>query len=174
MLKHLEDNGVREAMLKEVAEDIRSGRLYQSRYFTAAGKDAWPKLLTEAVGSKGPDWLVEQLRNSRFWLQSYEKATPSGGRTQAKVPVTAPETMANGEFSRFYFRGLSVIAMQSGQLLRVVRVAEVARPRKGSEEKLGMTVSPTELLDDLRVNLVIDTFLGVPAGPNSGLGVELE
>ncbi|BBI63173.1 hypothetical protein HSBAA_44790 [Vreelandella sulfidaeris] len=34
-----------------------------------------------------------------------ERKKPKGGTTIAKIPVTANETLAEGEFNRFYARG---------------------------------------------------------------------
>ena len=39
--------------------------------------------------------------------------------------------------------------------------------------RVGSAVPTLRLLDDLRANIGVDTALGIPAGPNSGLSVSL-
>ena len=91
------------------------------------------------------------------------------------MPVNAPDVLAEGEFNRFYMRGVCRRAIvESVSKLVVYRAKPVENPRPDSESKLGATVEPSALLADLRANIGIDTFLGLPAGPNSGLCVKLE
>jgi hypothetical protein len=103
-----------------------------------------------------------------------QKRTRNGGTTLAKVPITAPDTLAEGEFNRFYIRGLCRRAIEE-QIpnLVIYRAKEVSNPRPESEEKIGKSISAQTLLTDLRTHLGIDTVLGLPAGPNSGLSVKL-
>lgn len=46
-------------------------------------------------------------------------------------------------------------------------------PRVESQAKIGAIVNAEELLADIRVNVGVDTALGLPAGPNSGLSVQI-
>jgi hypothetical protein len=57
--------------------------------------------------------------------------------------------------------------------LKVYRARYSENPRYESEQKIGSFVDAEKLLADLRNNIGIDTHLGVPGGPNSGLSVEL-
>ncbi len=88
------------------------------------------------------------------------------------VPITAAETLAEGEFNRFYIRGVcrAVLANEQHEV-EVYRAKAVAQPRPESQAKIGTRVNAATLLDDLRHNVGVDTALGVPAGPNSGLSV---
>ncbi|WP_193608643.1 hypothetical protein [Nocardioides lijunqiniae] len=175
-MTHLHDaskDSVREWMIRELDEDLDRGAVYRSKYQTAYGQQSWPYLLREALIAGTDDTLVHALEDPSFWLTEYEKRRPSGGTTFARVPVTAAETLAQGEFSRYYLRAVCAVAQEQDREVVVVRLREVARPRTGSEQKIGIRLDPLVLLDDLRQNIGIDTLLGIPAGPNSGLGVEI-
>ena len=83
--------------------------------------------------------------------------------------------MAEGEFNRFYVRGLCRRAIEDDiHGLIVYRAKAVAVPRPGSEEKIGTSVDPTAILADLRVAIGVEPALGMPPGPNSGLTVKLQ
>ena len=91
-----------------------------------------------------------------------------------KVPVNAADTLAEGEFNRFYLRGLCRRALENGEKeLVIYRAKPVSQPRRESERKLGTTVDAEALLRDLREHLGVDSALGLPPGPNSGLSAKL-
>jgi hypothetical protein len=82
--------------------------------------------------------------------------------------------MAEGEFNRFYVRGLCRYALANGiRQLEVYRAKAVDQPRAGSEEKIGTLVDPQAILDDLRVSAGVEPTLGMPPGPNSGLTLKI-
>ncbi len=81
--------------------------------------------------------------------------------------------LASGEFNRFYMRGLCLHAINNNYSIVVYRAKYSINPRPNSEEKIGMTVLAKTLLQDLRSNIGIDTFLRLPAGSNSGLSIKL-
>ncbi|BEE07817.1 hypothetical protein [Aeromonas dhakensis] len=58
-------------------------------------------------------------------------------------------------------------------MVQVYRGKNVANARSESKQMIGQIISPKELLDDLRTNVGVDTALGLPAGPNSGLTIKL-
>lgn len=92
----------------------------------------------------------------------------------AKVPVTAPDTLAEGEFNRFYARGLCARAIADGiPDVEVYRGKQVQRPRPESQSKIGNRINVKALLEDLRKSQGVEPALGLPPGPNSGLTVRL-
>jgi hypothetical protein len=102
------------------------------------------------------------------------KTSTSGGFTWATVPATAPETLAEGEFNRFYARGLCARALQDGiTQVEVYRGKLVNQPRRGSQAMLGQRIDAESLLADLRSAQGVEPALGLPPGPNSGLTVRL-
>jgi hypothetical protein len=171
--RHL-DARTRGLMLGELTIDIAADRLYDGKYLNEDGRQVWPNLIREAISNGNEVSLANSISPQQYWLATYERRKPSGGYTQARVPHTAPVTLAEGEFTRFYLRGVCRIAIADDQSVKVVRMKDVADPRPESQAAIGRVVDPNMLLADLRQNIGIDTFLGIPAGPNSGIGVELD
>ena len=172
ILKNL-DEQTRKAMLEEVDYDTKNGLLYFSPRLSDFGRNEYPQLLVKSISDGNDSTLAESLRHGCFNSTETRKK-PKGGTTQAKIPSTAPDTLAEGEFNRFYIRALCRIVIDTGKgQLKVCRVRHSANPRPESEMKIGQVVDAALLLEDIKNNIGIDTFLGIPAGPNSGLGVEL-
>ncbi|GBD26329.1 hypothetical protein HRbin30_01661 [bacterium HR30] len=166
------DEGVREFMIRELDLDIHSGRLYISPRLTEAGTQAWPDLLREAFREHDDDWLASQLRLRRLMRTTEQRRKPKGGLAIAKVPHTAAETLAEGEFNRFYARGLCASVLASGGTeVEVYRGKAVQNPRAESQAMIGRRLPAQQLLDDLRTSQGVEPALGLPPGPNSGLTV---
>jgi hypothetical protein len=96
------------------------------------------------------------------------------GYTVSKVPRTAPITLAEGEFNRFYLRGLCQRAIEAGgPAIEIYRARASVTPRPESEAMIGRHLDADKLLVDLREHVGVDTALGLPPGPNSGLSGRL-
>jgi hypothetical protein len=176
MALSLEDlnEDVRSNMLSEVERDVAEGTLYISARLNERGQEGYLALLREAIQSHDDSWLATNLRAQGYFNATYIRRKPSGGYTQAAMPNDAHETLAEGEFNRFYIRGLCLYAIQQGvSELEVYRAKAVARPRWESESRIGARVNPETLLNDVRTHPGVDTALGLPAGPNSGLSVRI-
>ena len=168
------DAQTRSLMLQEMEGDLSLARLNDSKWFNSKGTAAYPNLLREAMLEGTERDLARALSTGNYFVERYEKRTPKGGMTTAAVPVTAPSTFAEGEFNRFYIRALCQRALDSGQIFVWVYMAkEVNNPRPESAAKIGQQVNAAQLLADLRANPGVDTALGLPPGPNSGLSVHL-
>jgi hypothetical protein len=168
------DARTREFMIEEIEFDVHNNTLYKSPRLTSNGERDWPDMLRDAAANGSDASLAEQIRRNGRLKDSEERAKPKGGYTIAKVPVTAPETLAEGEFNRFYIRALCRRAISEGiGQVTVYRAKEVERPRVDSAQKIGTIVDPNRLLQDLRAHTGVDTALGLPQGPNSGLSVRL-
>ena len=92
----------------------------------------------------------------------------------AKVPANAADTLAEGEFNRFYCRGLC--ARVSGSTpgeVEIYRGRESSQPRRESEALIGRRLEATSVLRDLRSSVGVEPALGVPPGPNSGLTLRI-
>ncbi|MEK6397323.1 MAG: hypothetical protein V4734_04495, partial [Terriglobus sp.] len=132
--------------------------------------DRWPIMLEDAARSGNDDTLAFAISSDRCLHDKYEKRKPKGGMTWAAVPYTAPQTLGEGEFNRFYARGLCARAIAEGvNHLEVYRAKAVEQPRFESEQKIGQLVDPALILADLRVTQGVEPALGLPPGPNSGL-----
>lgn len=166
------DEVTRKLMLDEVNLDIVSKQLYLSKRFNDTGEKLYPKILTKALTSGDEQSLADDLKQYNCF-KSHEERKTKTGVTQVKVPETANTTFAESEFNRFYIRALCLRAIEAKQLLTVYRARSSDNPRPESEMMIGSKVDPNKLLDDLRRNIGFETTLGLPAGPNSGLTINL-
>lgn len=166
------DSAVRSAMLQEVERDLDSGSLYQSPRLTDSGVQEWPRLLREAIRDHDDAWLADSLRNGGYIRAQEPRRKRDGTSSMVKVPYTAPDTLAEGEFNRFYARGLcaDVVAGGGGEV-EVYRGKAVDNPRSQSTAMIGTRIPAQSLLDDLRTAQGVEPALGLPPGPNSGLTV---
>ena len=168
--KNLDDK-TRQMMEKEMNLDLTQGRLYLSRRLNESGRNTYPSLLQSAIKAGNERTLATTLVSKFFNIK--EVRTIKNVPISATVPITANKTLAEGEFNRFYMRGLCVRAIEENRSLKVYRAKQVNNPRIESEQMMGKDIDPKALLEDLRTNIGIDTFPGLPKGPNSGLSVEL-
>ncbi len=171
-LEDLNAPGIRAAMLTEIQADKERNILYISGRLSPRGVRDYPDLLKEAASEHDDSWLSQQLAQHGR-LNEMEEYRTKNGTFMRKVSRNASETLAEGEFNRFYIRGLCVAALSAttDSELEVYRAKEVSNPRPESERLIGTRVRATQLLADLRQNIALDTVLGVPAGPNSGLSI---
>lgn len=161
------DETTRQFMLQEMQLDQETTKLYISSRLSDIGKQRYPQLLKTALEHSNDDWLAEQIQPL---LNSHE----TRGERLVKVANNAHITLAEGEFNRFYVRGLCRRAIEAQvSEVTVYRAKYVENPRSESEAKIGSRVDPKRLLDDVRNSPGIETALGVPPGPNSGLSVKL-
>lgn len=168
------DDRVRKLMLDELEADIEKGVLYISPRLTDAGQRAFPSLMRAAIQHHDDAWLADQLRLPGLLITTEQKAKPRGGYTMARVPATAPDTLAEGEFNRLYARALCRLAIEDGiPELEVYRAKDVRQPRAESRMLMGTRINAQALLNDLRTHQGVDTALRLPPGPNSGLSVRL-
>lgn len=166
------DQNVRGFMVQELERDQQAGTVYISPRLTQAGATAWPALLREALEQHDDAWLAAQLRQRGFIAQEEQRRKPKGGFTTAKVPHTAPDTLAEGEFNRFYARGLcAAVLIVGGAEVEAYRGRAVEAPRAESEAMIGRRLPAHSLLNDLRTAQGVEPALGLPPGPNSGLTI---
>jgi hypothetical protein len=167
------DAVTRHHMLDEINRDVAGDTLYMSPRLSAVGRRDYPELLLDAAESGDADSLAVKLQISGR-LNITEMATRNGKTYSKRVPANAHQTMAEGEFSRFYARGLCLRAAEDGiEEVIVYRAKEVTRPRPESEAMVGIAVSAIRLLADLRTSIGVEPALGIPPGPNSGLSIRL-
>ena len=170
--EHL-DARTRQYMQKELDLDISGKTLYISPRLNSQGSKEYPLLLKEAIQNYDDSWLADNLRCTNCMNATEQRKKRGGGISIVRVPITAPETLAEGEFNRFYIRGLCVRAMEDNIVEVVVcRGKQVSQPRLESEALIGKRKSAKILLEDLRKSPGVETALGLPR-PNSGLTVRL-
>jgi hypothetical protein len=167
------DAETREQMRIEVLRDIGENNLNLSKRFKPGAEMDYPQILLDAVDHGNPETFANSLSRANLF-NSHELRNTKNGPIEAKVPVTAPQTFAEGEFNRFYMRGLCsrAIAADINQLT-IYRAKEVSSPRPESQAMIDTTVQASALLEDLRIHTDVDTALHLPPGPNSGISVRL-
>ena len=161
-------------MVKELDIDVANGTLYLSPRLNQRGQDEYEQLLRTTFCEVDDQSLAYEIRSKGLLSASEKRRKPSDGFSAVKVPVSAPETLAEGEFNRFYIRALRRRVINDGEgALEVYRAKSVANPRSASQAKIGQRIDADGLLQDLRTRTGVDTSLGLPAGTNSGLSVRL-
>ena len=167
------DADTRANMLTEIDHDISARVLYISDRLSPRGAASYPHLIKEAASSGTDDSLSQAIRPL---LNSHQKPRRMrGGRVATPVmPINAHETLAEGEFNRFYMRALCLRALGAGETtVEVYRAKHVGRPRPDSRAKVGLRIDAQRVLELLRAKPSVDTALGLPPGPSSGLSVKL-
>ena len=168
------DENTRSFMLSEVDLDLSHEKLYMSPRLNEPGEQNYVSLLKEAIEHHDDAWLAQQLRSRGYMKDREQRRKRGGGLTTAKVPVTAPDTLSEGEFNRYYARGLCVRVIEEGMdQVEVYRGKPVSQPRPESEAMLGKKLFAAALLEDLRKSVGVEPALGLPRGPNSGVTVRM-
>ncbi len=168
------DAETRRHMIVEMEHDLATENLYTGRFLSELGLERYPNLLRVAIEEGTDDSLAAALSEPGLLEATYQKRKPSGGYTTSKVPYTAPVTLAEGEFNRFYLRGLCQRALtMDDREIEIYRARGSSSPRPESEAMIGRRLDAAALLADLREHTGVDTALGLPPGPNSGLSGQL-
>jgi hypothetical protein len=164
------DRRTRDFSVEEISMDIASSKIYIGPRLNPEGVQAWPALIREAALAHDDDWLAGEIRRLNLLKSHEERRKPRGGVAIAQVPTTAPDTLSEGEFNRYYVRGVCRRAIADNiQEVEVYRARHSDNPRRESEALIGKKLDPKELLTDLRNSQGVEPALGVPPGPNSGL-----
>ncbi len=161
------DATTRKHMLAEFESDSKNNAVFISARLTEYGKEQYPSLLKSAL-EKGDILSFADALKNLFNKTELRKNKP------VKVPSNVNFVLSEGEFNRYYIRGLCVRAIEQkiGEL-EIYRAKAVLEERAASHQRIGKMVDPKKLLDDLRRNIGIETALGIPGGPNSGISVRI-
>ncbi|HET9909157.1 MAG TPA: hypothetical protein VFQ23_21085 [Anaerolineales bacterium] len=170
------DERTRGLMLDEMKYDITNNQLHISPFLSGQGQRDYASLLQEAIQHGDDETLAQNLREHRRINRTQPRRQPkASGYSIAATPENAAEILAESEFNRYYIRGVARCAIEDGiQELVIYRAKPARNPRPESEARVETSISPQDLLDDLRSHPGDEPpALGVPSGPNSGLSVRL-
>lgn len=168
------DADTRNLMLEELDIDVENGNLLKSNWISDRGAADWPTILRTALSTGDDNSLAAELRNNGRLNQTSLRKKPTGGFTEYRVPVTAADTISEGEYNRYYVRAICRRAMDRPVAeIEIYRGKAVEVPRAGSEAKIGMRFPAALVLADLRNSVGLEPSLGLPPGPNSGLTARL-
>lgn len=168
----------------ELEADLASGAFLPSERLRPTASAEYQRLLRDAIRYYDDLWLEERVADL---LVDFElRRTPSGGQTTAKLPDMAARLLAEGDFNRYYMRGLCLRALEEERgVVEVYRARLSLEPRPDSEALEGRRLPAQAVLDHLRGagrDVPDEAGAGSPAGepaaaplgrPNSGLSVRL-
>jgi len=166
------DPETRKFALGEFDGDVERGVLTISSRIRPASSEEYQSLLREALAYYDDRWLEDRVEGM---VVAFElRRTPTGGTTTAKLPSYAPRVLAEGDFNRYYMRGVCARAVAEGRgVVEVYRARISAEPRPESQELVGQRMDAATLLQALRTPYA-DSDDEPPLGkPNSGLSVRL-
>jgi hypothetical protein len=166
------DPTTRRFAIGELDDDLKSGAFHASERLRPTAIADYQHLLRESLRYYDDLWLEQ--RASDLLVDFETRQTRSGGQTTAKIPEMASRMLAEGDFNRYYMRGVALRAIEEGrQVVEVYRARLSLEPRPDSAEAEGQRVQAKDVLDYLRGTTNVapsDVRLG---RPNSGLSVRL-
>ena len=158
--------------IAEFDSDVERGTLTISSRIRPSATEEYQSLLRQALAYYDDRWLEDRVEGLVVHFEL--RHTPSGSTTTAKLPSYAPRVLAEGDFNRYYMRGVCARAIDEGRaVVEVYRARLSAEPRPESEELEGQRLSASELLEELRTRYTDSSDEATLGKPNSGLSVRL-
>src|SRR3954465_758975 len=156
----------------ELEQDLRNGTYHNSERLRPEAVAEYQRLLSEALRYYDDRWLEE--RTGDLLVESESRRTRTGGTTTARVPHMAARLVAEGDFHRYYMRGIALRASEEGrQILEIYRARLSLEPRPESVSVEGSRVPAAEVLAHLRGPLSPNVSVAPLGRTNSGLSVKL-
>lgn len=167
------DETVRRIMDEEYQRDKSKDHLYFSPRLTDVGMQEYPNVLHNAIINGNNESFAQDLRAKNLMKSKEKRVNPLGGVFEYRVPISAPENLAEGEFQRYYLRAICRKAIDEGyHKIRIITDKAMETIPDEEKAKIGKIVDIQDLLDDLRQNPYINSRFGIPS-PESGLGIEI-
>ncbi len=163
---------IRRSMLKEVEYDIDRGSLHLSSFFNPAGKIKYPEIL-KSVALTGDETALAHELITQCCFREYDDEHPTEDGSLSKISCDACLAFAEDEFRRFYLRALCNIAIAEGRTIEIYSEQENEDLCPESQDLIGLTVDPYQLLQDMRKHIAFCTALWIAEGPASGLSVRI-
>jgi hypothetical protein len=166
------DPTTRRFALAELDADLATGDFHSSERLRPTAIADYQRLLYDALRYYDDRWLEE--RASDLLIDVEPRRTRSGGQTAVKVPEMAARMLAEGDFNRYYMRGVSQRAIDEGrQVVEVYRARLSLEPRPESARLEGNRLPASAVLDYLRGQRGAAADITPLGRPNSGLSVRL-
>jgi hypothetical protein len=169
-LTHL-DPSTRGYMIAELNADLGNGTLYRSPQLSEEGLQVYSQLLRAALltGTDASFAVALSANNAIRPLGRWQHSKEIGA-TDALASATA--ILAEREFHRFYIRGLCRRAIAQGvQNLVIYRARPTELGRKSSDAMVGVQITASSLLEDLRGSFRSLPPPGLPQCHDPGLSV---
>lgn len=166
------DPTTRRHALAELDQDLASGDFHASERLRPTAIAEYQRDLHEAIRYYDDRWLEE--RASDLLVDFEHRRTRSGGQTTAKLPDMAARMLTEGDFNRYYMRGLARRAIEEGRhVIEVYRARLSMEPRTESAQLEGNRLPAQDVLQYLRGQSVTDPAVTALGRPNSGLSIRL-
>ena len=166
------DPATRRFAIAELDSDLATGAYHPSERIRPTAAAEYQRYLHEALRYYDDRWLEEHA--SDLMVDFEPRRTRSGGQTAVKLPEMASRMLAEGDFNRYYMRGVALRAIEEGrQVVEVYRARLSMEPRAESAQLEGHRLPATEVLNYLRGEQVPDPAVTALGRPNSGLSVRL-
>lgn len=144
------DEQCRQQMLAELEKDEGGEGVYLSPRLSPEGAGAYPGFLRQAI-TDGDDGVLEVSLSRPGMFKATETYERDGVLRTRKMNRRAPQTLAEGEFNRFFIRGLCAsICADGGGVVEVYRARESSWARPESQALIGTRIDAEALLQDLR------------------------
>jgi hypothetical protein len=166
------DPTTRRFALAELERDLAGDTFHTSDRVRPAASGEYRALLREAIAYYDDAWLEDRAADM---LVGFEiRHTRSGGTTTAKLPDMAARMLAEGDFNRYYMRGVCARALDEERaVVEVYRARLSVEPRAESAELEGHRLPARDVLEYLRGHPPTDHAVAALGRPNSGLSVRL-
>src|SRR3954470_11752093 len=166
------DPVTRRYALAELDADLASDKFHISERLRPTAIEEYKRYFRDAIRYYDDRWLEEHA--SDLLVDFEPRRTKSGGTTTAKIPGMAARMLAEGDFNRYYMRGVCLRAIDEGrEVVEVYRARLSLEPRAESAELEGQRLPAREVLDYLRGQRVEDASTARLGRPNSGLSIRL-
>jgi hypothetical protein len=166
------DPTTRRYAIAELDADLKSGAFHASDRLRPTAIAEYQHLLRESLRYYDDLWLEQRAPD--LLVEFETRHTKTGTQTTAKLPEMASRMLAEGDFNRYYMRGVALRAIEEDrQVVEVYRARLSLEPRRESAEVEGQRVPARELLDYLRGVTTTAPDAARLGRPNSGLSVRL-
>lgn len=165
------DPATRRYALAELESDLANGRFHVAERLQPTAVAEYQRLLRDAIRYYDDLWLEDRVGDLIVDFES--RQTKTGGVTTARVPEMASRMLAEGDFNRYYMRGVALRAIAEGRDVEVYRARLSVEPRQESAEFEGQTLTSEEVLDYLRGVSNPERIAARLGRPNSGLSIRL-
>ena len=166
------DPTTRRYAITELDADLTSAAFHASDRLRPTAIAEYQRYLHEAIRYYDDRWLEDHAQD--LLVDFEHRRTRSGGTTTAKLPDMAARMLAEGDFNRYYMRGVAQRAIaENREVVEVYRARLSMEPRSESAALEGQRLPAQEVLRYLRGEPVTDPAVTALGRPNSGLSVRL-
>ena len=166
------DPTTRRYAITELDADLTTGAFHASERLRPTAIAEYQRYLHEAIRYYDDRWLEEHA--SDLLVDFEHRRTRSGGQTTARVPDMAARMLTEGDFNRYYMRGVAMRAIaENRDVVEVYRARLSMEPRSASAQLEGRRLPAPQVLQYLRGQPTGDSTVTALGRPNSGLSIRL-